>query len=158
MTNWNSRLADRCKAKNINATDLSRLCKVSVPTSSGWLNGKIKTLEAPNLLKICDVFGLDPWWLILGIDKGKGPITEEKTPLSNEARKLVLWVERVDGLGEPSRKLFAHLNAALQVAGALTQAQNPPSEAEALAGAKEALASDLEKFGGKERATRKHKP
>jgi transcriptional regulator with XRE-family HTH domain len=159
MTTWNLRLADLCGSKNIGPTELSRLCKVSAPTASGWLTGKIKTLEAPSLLKICDVFGVDPWWLVLGIDKGKAPITEDKSPLSSEAQKLILWVARVDGLGDPARKLFAHIHAALQVAGALTQVQNKPvDEAEALAGAKEALTSHIENSEGKQRATPKHKP
>jgi hypothetical protein len=68
-----------------------------------------------------------------------------------------MWVERVDGLGDPAPKLFAHINAALQVAGALTQAQNKPVDAEAMAGAKEALTSHIEHSEGKQRATPKHK-
>lgn len=157
MTTWNHRLAELCGNKNIGPTELSRLCKVSTPTASGWLKGNIKTLEAPSLLKICDVFGLDPWWLVLGIDKGKAPITEQKTPLSTEARKLILWVERVDGLGDPARKLLSHINAALQVAGALTQAQNSPRDEE-MAHAEEGLTSYIAHTEGNNRAAKKHKP
>jgi transcriptional regulator with XRE-family HTH domain len=157
MTTWNHRLADLCAAKNIGPTELSRLCKVSVPTASGWLKGNIKTLEAPSLLKICDVFGLDPWWLVLGIDKGKAPITEEKTPLSSEARRLIMWVERTDGLGDPSRILFGHLYKIMQIAGTITQVQNS-SQDEQLAEAASALPSYIAQSEGKNRATKKHKP
>lgn len=158
MTNWNQRITEAREARGMSKADLMRACGVSAPTVTGWESGEIKTLEAGNLLKICDALRVDPWWLILGKGKFSAPNTAEKMPLSNEAQKLILWVERLDGLGEDARKFFLHLNAALRVAGVLTQAQNSLPEADALAGAKEALTSDLEKFGGKERATtRKHK-
>lgn len=158
MTNWNQRITEAREARGMTKADLMRACGVSAPTVSGWESGEIKSLEAGNLLKICDALRVDPWWLILGKGKFSAPNTEEKSPLSNEARKLILWVERVDGLGEAARKFFLHIHAALQVAGILTQEQNSPTEADALGAAKAALSSDLEKFGGKERATtRKHK-
>lgn len=124
MTNWNQRLAETCESKNLNATELANRVKVSVPTASDWLKGKIKNLEAQNLLKICDVLGLDPWWLVLGIHKGKAPITEVKPPLSNEAKKLVSWVEHADSLGGPSLKILSHIMAALQIAENVKQAQH----------------------------------
>jgi transcriptional regulator with XRE-family HTH domain len=134
--------------------EFARQCGVSPPTVSDWESGGIKNLEAPNLLKICEVLRVDPWWLVLGKGNFKASITEDKTPLSNEAQKLTLWVERVDALGDPARKLFVHINAALQVAGAITQAQNPTVDAGTLAAAKEALTTHIEKSGSKERATR----
>lgn len=139
--------------------EFARRCEVKPPTVTGWESGDIKELTAGKLLKICDVLSVDPWWLVLGKGNFNPSITEEKTPLSNEARKLISWVERVDALSGQAPKLFTHINAALQVAGAITQAQNSPvDEAEALARAKQALTSHIEHSEGKQRhATTKHK-
>lgn len=137
--------------------DLARACKVSSPTVTDWENGNIKNLDAANMLTICNVLRIDPYWLVFGMDKSKAPITDPKSPLSNEASKLISWVTRVDGLGGLAPKLFAHINAALQVAGGLTQEQNSLRD-EDLAAAEEDLISHIEKPQGKERATRKHKP
>jgi transcriptional regulator with XRE-family HTH domain len=159
MTNWNQRITEAREARQMSKADLMRACGVKAPTVTGWESGDIKTLEAGNLLKICDALKVDPWWLILGKGKFSAPNTEDKTPLSNEARKLIMWVERVDRLGDPAPKLFANINAALQVAGVLTQVQNSlADEAEAMAGARERLISHIEHSEGKQRATPKHKP
>ena len=157
MANWNARVTEARQNKGLTKAALARECGVSGPTVTDWESGAIKTLEASNLLKICDVLGVDPWWLVLGKGKGKAPITDQKTPLSNEARKLILWVEHVDGLGDPARKFFTHIHAALQVASTLTQVQNSSGDAE-MAGAEEALTSHIAEAEGKDRATRKHKP
>ncbi|MDN7164377.1 helix-turn-helix transcriptional regulator [Paraburkholderia aspalathi] len=139
--------------------ELARLCGVSAPTVSNWESGGIKTLEAGNMLKICEVLDVDPWWLVLGPPNGKAPITEDKSPLSNEAFRLVSWIERVDALGDPARKLFSYIYAALQVAGTLTQAQNSPRDADADAAEAAALVtSHIAHTEGKERANKKHKP
>jgi transcriptional regulator with XRE-family HTH domain len=137
--------------------ELARACDVSGPTVTDWENGNIKNLDASNMLTICKVLRIDPYWLVFGIDKSKAPITDLKDSLSHEASKLISWVERVDRLGGLAPKLLSHINAALQVAGALTQAQNSPRD-EDLAGAEEDLTSHIEKSEGKERAHRKHKP
>lgn len=137
--------------------ELARACEVSAPTVTDWENGNIKNLDAANMLTICKVLRVDPYWLVFGMDKSKAPITDPKGSLSHEALKLISWVERVDGLGAPAPKLFAHISAALQVAGALTQAQNSLRDGD-LAAAEEDLTSHIEKSEGKERANRKHKP
>jgi transcriptional regulator with XRE-family HTH domain len=159
MTNWNQRITEARTDRQMTKADLARACKVSPPTVTDWESGGIKELTADKMLKICDALRVDPWWLVLGKGNFKPSIIEDKTPLSNEARKLISWVERVDGLGGQAPKLFTHINAALQVAGAITQAQNSPvDEAEALAGAKQALTSHIEHSEGKQRhATTKHK-
>ena len=157
MTNWNQRITKAREDRRMTKADLARACEVAGATVTGWESGEIKELTAVKMLKICDALKVDPWWLVLGKGNFKSSITEDKTPLSGEARKLISWVERVDGLGDPSRKLFAHINGALQVAGTLTQAQNSPGDAE-MAGAEEALTSHIAQSEGKERAARKHKP
>lgn len=137
--------------------ELARLCGVSAPTVSNWESGGIKTLEASNMLKICEVLQVDPWWLVLGLPNGKAPITEVNSPLSNEAFRLVSWIERVDGLGDPARKLFGYIYAALQVAGTLTQAQNSQRDAD-MADVESSMTSHIAHTEGKERANKKHKP
>lgn len=156
MTTWNARITEAREAKKMTKADLARACKVAPPTISDWESGAIKTLEAPNLLKICDALHVDPWWLLLGTDNGKAPITEEKTPLSREAKNLILWVERTDGLGDPARKLFGHFYQMMQVAHTIYQAQNPPTDAD-LDWAYSELTSEIAQTEGKKRAAIKHK-
>jgi transcriptional regulator with XRE-family HTH domain len=159
MKTWNERITEAREARQLTKAELARACEVAGATVTGWESGDIKELTALKALKICEALRVDPWWLVLGKGKFNAPNTEEKRPLTQEASKLILWVERVDGLGDPARKLFLHLNAALHVAGTLTQAQNPsPKGADIVAGAGEKLASFIDQSGGKESATRKHKP
>lgn len=156
-TDWGKRITEARQLRGMKQRELAKLCEVSEPTVSGWEKGGIRTLEAGNLIKICNALNVDPFWVILGPHKGEAPITEEKTPLSHEARKLISWVERVDGLGGQARKLFAHIGAALQVAGTLTQAQNSQRDAD-MAAAEEDLTSHIEATEGKQSANKKHKP
>ena len=158
MTNWNQRIAEARTARGMTKAELARACKVAPPTVTDWENGNIKTIEASNMLKICEVLHVDPWWLVLGRGNFKAPNIEAKSALSNEALRLISWIERVDALGDPARKFFLHTHALLQVAGVLTQAQNSPTDdAAALAGAKRGLTSVIENYEGEQRAT-KHKP
>jgi transcriptional regulator with XRE-family HTH domain len=156
MTTWNQRLAEVCETRKITKTELARLCGVSVPTASDWMSGRIKNLEAANLLKICDVLGLDPWFVVLGKPKNKASITEEKRPLTNEAKKLVSWVERMDGLGDPALKILSHIASALAVADSIRQAQHADvvSQLEEQQGL---VASHAEMKGAEKHASRKHK-
>jgi DNA-binding Xre family transcriptional regulator len=159
MKTWNERITEAREARQLTKAEFARACQVKAPTVTGWESGDIKTLEAGNLLKICDALHVEPKWLLLGKGKFDVPNTEVKPPLSHEASNLISWIERVDGLGGPSRKFFHHIGAALQVAVTLTQAQNsPPKGADIVAGAGEKLASFIDQSGGKESAARKHKP
>lgn len=155
-TEWGRRLTEARETRGLKQRELAKLCEVSEPTASNWESGGIKTLEAGNLLKICTVLDIDPYWLILGPAKGKAPITGENPPLSHEARRLISWVERVDGLGGQARKLFAHVGAALQVAATLTEAQNSRRDAD-MADVEAGMASHIAHTEGKERANKKHK-
>ena len=140
MKNWNHRITEARTARGMSKAELARECHVSSPTVTEWESGGIKNLDAANMLRICDVLRIDPWWLVLGKDKSKAPITEEKSPLSHEARKLISWVERLDGLDQQARKLFGHIAAALQVASSISQMQNQDRDAD-LAEAEEYLTS-----------------
>ncbi|MBU7436491.1 helix-turn-helix domain-containing protein [Paraburkholderia fungorum] len=157
MDTWNNRITEARELRRMKQADLARECGVSAPTVSSWESGGIKTLEASNMLTICRVLRIDPYWLVFGMDKSKAPVTDQKGSLSREAARLISWVERVDGLGGLAPKLFAHINAALQVAGGLAQEQNSPRD-EDLAGAEEQLISHIDKPEGKQSANRKHKP
>lgn len=156
MTNWNHRLTEAREKRGITKAALARDCKVSGPTVTDWESGAIKNLEATSLLKICDVLGIDPWWLVLGKDKGKSGITEGKRPLSNEAKKLVLWIERIDGLGDPAPKIFSHIVSVLQIADSLRQAQHTDVVRE-LEEHEQLLAPHIEKTRAEKHASRKHK-
>lgn len=157
MTTWNERITQARTARHMSKADLARACKVAGPTVTEWESGGIKELTAAKALTICEELGVDPWWLVFGIDNNKAPITKVKSPLSHEASKLIMWVERADGLGDPARKLFGHIYQLVQVAGSITQAQNSPQDTE-LAEAETAVTSYIAHSEGKNRANRKHKP
>jgi transcriptional regulator with XRE-family HTH domain len=138
--------------------ELARACKVSSPTVTEWESGGIKELTASKALTICEELDVDPWWLVFGKDSRKPAITRVKAPLSHEASKLILWIERLDRLGGQAPKLFGHIYQLMQVAGSFRQAQNPPVDAD-LANAESELATHIAHAEGKERgAIKKSKP
>lgn len=51
-------------------------------------------------------------------------IRGQKTPLSAEAKTLIRWVERTDGLGDQARNLFSHLLSAVELAESLGNTHN----------------------------------
>lgn len=156
---WHSRLTLAREARRMKQAELARLHGAKPPTISDWESGGIKAIEAENMLKLCKILEVDPYWLMFGAPYGEAPITGKKSPLTDEAFKLISWVERVDALGGPARKLFGHIYAALEVAGTLTQEQNPPRKGTDIVGtAGEKLAPFIDKSGGKESAAKKHKP
>ncbi|SAL59462.1 XRE family transcriptional regulator [Caballeronia peredens] len=105
MDNWNKRIASRRQEVGLSKSEFARRCDVSAPTVNDWENGDIKRLEASNLLKICQVLDVDPWWLMFG-DKTKTPNTKELRPVSDEAERLIQCAIRFDGLGEVARRSF----------------------------------------------------
>ncbi|WP_152494988.1 hypothetical protein [Paraburkholderia kururiensis] len=50
--------------------------------------------------------------------------TSQFPPLSDEARDLVYWVERLDGAGGAIRKIFVSLTTILQVAESIHESHN----------------------------------
>lgn len=66
MATWNDRLRARREAANIPKGQFARLAKVSAPTVTDWESGKIKKIDGENLVKVCDVLGVSPKWLLTG--------------------------------------------------------------------------------------------
>jgi hypothetical protein len=84
----------------------------------------------------------------------------QKPPLSGEAKALVSWIERTDGLGDPARKLFFHLASILELAQTMGQTQNhrtKPTTLEELSEAEDFLrgVARNEEPGAPSHATRK---
>ena len=63
---WHKRLAQAREAKEINKSAFAKLVNVSAPTVTDWESGKIKMIDGVNLLKVCDVLGISPKWLMHG--------------------------------------------------------------------------------------------
>lgn len=82
--------------------------------------------------------------------------TGQNTPLSGEAKALVERIERIDGLGDPARKIFSHMASILEVAESMGDPHNAKS-ARALIEEEGFLGSvaGSERPGVKKNATRK---
>lgn len=117
--NWHTRITEAREAKGLSKAQLARDCGVSSPTVTDWESGKIKNLDAANMLRICKILGVDPNWLVFGIPKS--PKRNEFSALSNEAQNLIKWVIQLDALGDPALKTFELHAALLQVAHDLMQ-------------------------------------
>jgi hypothetical protein len=63
---------------------------------------------------------------------GKDSISGAISPLSDEAKSLILCVERLDALGELSRKTFAYHTGLLQVSAAAAELQTTSARAQML--------------------------
>lgn len=53
--------------------------------------------------------------------------TGQKTPLSGEAKSLLRQIERIDGLGDPARKIFSHMASILELAESMGDPHNSKS-------------------------------
>jgi transcriptional regulator with XRE-family HTH domain len=70
MEEWKQRLKSSRVAKNLNKTAFAKLAGVSNPTVTDWEksvgDGGIGEITGPNLMKVCEVLGVDPDWLLTG--------------------------------------------------------------------------------------------
>lgn len=87
---------------------------------------------------------------------GNSSNTGQKHPLSDAAKTLVKRIERIDGLGDPARKIFSHMASILEVAESMGDPHNAKS-ARALIDEMDFLGSvaGSERPGVKKHATRK---
>ena len=67
--NWHKRLTQAREAKNIKKSAFAKMVGVSAPTVTDWENGDTKMIEGSNLIKVCNILGIHPEWLL----KGEGP-------------------------------------------------------------------------------------
>ena len=63
---WNARLTEARERAGIKKTDFADLVRVSTATTTTWENGNTQELKAENLLTICDVLNISPYWLMRG--------------------------------------------------------------------------------------------
>jgi len=108
MKTWNERLRLARNTAGIKAIDLARKVGVSSASVSDWESGVVKSLEASNLLKICEALKISPIWLQFG----KGEMeqyfyTEDdlhavKLNRSLGAKEREAWYRVGDTLAEPA--------------------------------------------------------
>lgn len=95
--------------------ELARACNVSAPTVTDWESGKIKNLDAANMLTICEVLAVEPRWLVWGFESAKSPNRGDLVPLTGEAKKLIQCVVRLDKGSANVRQTFAYTLGILEI-------------------------------------------
>jgi transcriptional regulator with XRE-family HTH domain len=70
MTTWNDRLREARESAGIPKGQFARLVRVSAPTVTDWEKGNIKKIDGENLVRACDLLGVSPKWIIMGIKSG----------------------------------------------------------------------------------------
>lgn len=100
---------------------IARAVGVSSPTVTDWESGKIKTIEAGNLLKLAQVLNVDAQWLQTGKESRKEPsynLADDAMELPKRKRAPIIsyvqagnWCELVDaypvGTGEDTIEVDA---------------------------------------------------
>lgn len=79
MNTWHTRLTHAREARGLEKAEFARRVGVSAPTVTDWESGKIRKLEAGNMLNICAVLSIRPEWLLRGkgsMDPGRDPAGE----------------------------------------------------------------------------------
>jgi transcriptional regulator with XRE-family HTH domain len=66
MEKWNDRLRKARDSAGVSDTDIARTCDVSNPTVNGWMTGKIETIKSHNLLSVCRLLGVSPYYIMFG--------------------------------------------------------------------------------------------
>lgn len=64
MQTWNDRLRIARESAGVPKAQLARRVGVSAPTVTDWESGKIRKIDAANLLAVCSVLGADPYALL----------------------------------------------------------------------------------------------
>jgi hypothetical protein len=90
-------------------------------------------------------------------DLSNPPIRGDYLPLSDEALDLIKWIERIDSLGDPARKIFLALTSILQVAESVGAKHNSNSVQALIAETDEmqGVVPQPESAGGTNNAARK---
>jgi transcriptional regulator with XRE-family HTH domain len=154
--NWNRRITEAREARSMSKAELARACNVSAPTVTDWESGKIKNLDAANMLTICEVLGVEPRWLVWGFESGKSPNRGDFVPITGEAKKLIQCVMRLDKGGPKVRQTFAYTLGILEIVERLGLVHDADVVAE-LAEQEQLLALHAEPSRVLKHAPRKHK-
>lgn len=80
MKTYKERLSELLAKSGMSNAELARKINVSAPTITYWLGTRTKGLKYEDAVKISDVFGVSPDWLIYGEDSG----TKEQEASGNE--------------------------------------------------------------------------
>lgn len=65
---WNDRLLQARDAVGASNTDIAKACKVSNASVTDWMNGETKKIDANNLLAVCKLLKVSPFWVMGGDD------------------------------------------------------------------------------------------
>jgi transcriptional regulator with XRE-family HTH domain len=65
---WNDRLLQARDAAGASNTDIAKVCKVSNPSVTDWMNGETKKIDAAYLLAACKFLKVSPFWVMNGED------------------------------------------------------------------------------------------
>lgn len=164
-------VVDELRAKEIDQVALGKAAGVSKGAVTQWLNGAIKTMKLQYAVGIQKTYGYSAIWLVLDEGPIKMGVMDEKsviksmikgrfTPLSDEAKSLILCVIRLDAMGETHTQTIAHHGALLGLAEDSKRKHHishraDPAEVEVLLGA---LANTvIEGNGNEKRGSAKQK-
>lgn len=88
MDTWNTRLTKARESRGIDKAEFARRVGVSAPTVTDWESGKIRKLEAGNMLKVCMELGIAPLWLLYGrgaMDANASSVVPSPAPVQQPA-------------------------------------------------------------------------
>ena len=144
-------VVDELKEQGIDQVDLGKAAGVTKGTVNQWLSGDIKSMKLEYAVGIQKRYGYSALWLVLDeapkrigvIDINstiKSLIKGRFSPLSEEAKSLILCVIRLDALGAPASDLIGHHSALLRFAEDAKRKHHishgyDPAEVEVLLGA-----------------------
>lgn len=96
---WNDRLRQARDAANVRNADIARALKVSNPTVNGWMTGDTVNIEARNLLPLCKMLGVSPFWVMFADDEEAEMAILPDTasiPAMDTLRLLALFAQATD--------------------------------------------------------------
>lgn len=106
---WHKRLTEAREKAQLKKIEFAALLGVSTATTTDWENGETKKLMAENLLGICDVLKISPYWLMRGTEP---ELTNEIIELidcykksNKDGKEFILKCARleVSSKGEPDK-------------------------------------------------------
>lgn len=108
MANWNSRLKGLRLDAKMSKSELARQVGVSPAAVTDWENGVIRALKGENLARICQLYHVNPNWLLHGRGQ-KHPsangVPDDRTPAG--LVPLIAWGHASDVLNNKSKNMDA---------------------------------------------------
>lgn len=94
IVKWNDRLRQARDNAQISNIEISRHCKVAAASVTGWMNGDTVNIEAQNLLAVCALLNVSPFW-VMGTDDPE-MVTPPPLPLLDDVALLISLYGRLD--------------------------------------------------------------